>query len=102
VRLEPVRFDHQLLDGSWWPSSADLDAELRTLLPDLNRLCGPVTRLLLSAASWTTRPHQVISDGRVVSIGYLAGQSPAMMTVLCTGGDTFSIRVAPVPAASTE
>jgi hypothetical protein len=102
VRLEPVRDHHMLLDGSWWPDSGDLGAELCALLPILDQVRGPVTRLLLSAAGWKTRPHQVVLAERTVSVGYLADQPPSMMTVLCADGGSFMMRVAssgPVPAA---
>lgn len=100
VRFEPARFHGALLDGSWWPSSIELDAELRTLVPVLDHVRGPVTRLLLSAAGWATRPYQIIMGGRTVTIGYLAGHSPSMMTVLCADGGTFTMRVAPPGPAS--
>jgi len=94
VRFDPVWFHHNLLDGSWWPASTDLVVELPRLLPILNETHGPVTRLLLSAVGWTTRPHQISADGQTVSVGYLADQSPAMMTVLA-GGRTFILHVVP-------
>jgi hypothetical protein len=95
VRLQPVRFHDTLLDGSWWPASPDLAAELPALVPILDHVRGPVTRLLLSAVSWTTRPHHVVADGREVSVGYFAAQSPSLMTVLCADGGTFVLRVTP-------
>jgi hypothetical protein len=102
VWLEPVRDHHMLLDGSWWPDSGDLGTELCALLPILDQVRGPVTRLLLSAAGWKTRPHQVIVAERTVSVGYLSDQPPWMMTVLCADGGSFMMRVAssaPVPIA---
>jgi hypothetical protein len=102
VRLEPVRFHHMLLDGSWWPSSADLGTELRVLVPVLDHVRGPVTRLLLSAANWTARPHQIMAAGHTVSVGYMAGQSPSIMTVFCADGGTFTMRVAPPGPAPVE
>jgi len=92
VWLEPVCDHHTLFEGSWWPDSGDLGTELRALLPILDQVRGPVTRLLLSAAGWKTRPHGVVLADRTVSVGYLADQPPSMMTVLC-GGDTFMMRV---------
>jgi hypothetical protein len=94
VRLEPVWVHRTRLDGSWWPSSNDLGAQLRALVPVLDHVRGPVSRLLLSAAGWAARPHHIVADGRQVSIGYLAGQSPSMMTVLCADGGTFTMCVA--------
>jgi uncharacterized protein DUF5994 len=100
VRFDPVRLHHTVLDGSWWPESTDLGVELPLLLPALHEATGPVTRLLLSAAGWTTRPHQVSAAGRTVSVGYLADQSPSMMTVLGADGRTFILHV--VPAGPDE
>jgi len=101
VWLEPVRDHHLLLDGSWSPDSGDLGVQLRTLLPVLDQVRGPVTRLLLSAAGWKTRPHHVVLADRTVSVGYLADQPPSMMTVLCADGGSFMMRVAP-PGAPEE
>lgn len=99
VRPEPAP-DHPLLpDGSWWPRSGDLGVELRALLPILEQTRGPVTRLLLGAAGWKTRPHSVPLAGRTVSVGYLAGQPPSMVTVLRADGSTSTMRVV-LPGAS--
>jgi hypothetical protein len=103
VQLELIRFPDPLLDGSWWPNSTDLGVELPLLLPVLDHVRGPVTRLLLSVGNWTARPHWIVTDGRTVSIGYAAGQSPKMIKVFCVDGGTFTTRVAPpgpAPGAS--
>ena len=97
----PVQQTAAPFDGTWRPASADLCTELCALVPVLEGHRGPVTRLLLGAAGWTARPHEVVSGGRTVSVGYLAGQSPSMVTVLCADGSTFTMRVTPpVPATS--
>ncbi|MET3421744.1 hypothetical protein BJ973_000956 [Actinoplanes tereljensis] len=95
MRLEPVWLHHTLLDGTWWPESADPSLELPVMLSILQDAHGPVTRLLLSAAGWSARPHQVVMGGRPVSIGYCSDQSPSMMRVFCADGRTFILRVAP-------
>jgi Family of unknown function (DUF5994) len=95
AQFDPNGSRHPLLDGDWWPSTTDLGAELCALVPLLDHVRGPVTRLLLSAGGWATRPHHIITDGRTVTVGYLAGQSPATMTVLCADGGTFTMRVSP-------
>lgn len=84
-----------LLDGSWWPSPDDLGATLRALLPVLDQVRGPVARLLLGAAGWTTRPHQVVLADRTVGLENLAVQPPSMIIVRCVNGGTFSMHVAP-------
>jgi hypothetical protein len=95
VQLEPDRFLRPLLDGDWWPCSADLGAELRTLVPVLDQVRGPVARLLLSSEGWVTRPHEIIMDGRTVTVCYLADQAASVITVLCADGGTFTMRVTP-------
>jgi uncharacterized protein DUF5994 len=91
----PVRLRDAVLDGSWRPDSADLRVELPVLIPVLDHVRGLVTRLLLSAAGWTARPHHILAAGREVSVGYLSGQSPSTLTVLCADGGVFALRVAP-------
>jgi hypothetical protein len=41
------------------------------------------------------RPHHLVAAGRVITVRYLAGQSPAMVTVVCADGGAFTLRVAP-------
>ncbi|MEU4236205.1 DUF5994 family protein [Actinoplanes sp. NPDC026619] len=100
VRFEPLWDHHTWLAGTWWPGSGDPATELPELVPALDRAHGRVTRLLLSAAGWTARPHHVFAAGHAVSVSYQAGQSPCMMTVLCADGSSFTMHVAqpgPVP-----
>ena len=95
LTLDPADDQHLLLDGRWWPGPDDLGTTLRDVLPVLDRVRGPVSRLLLSAAGWTSRPHHVVLADRTVSLGYLAEQPPSMITVRCVDGGTFVMRVAP-------
>jgi hypothetical protein len=95
VRLEPSWLDRTRIEGSWWPSSGDPGVEVRTLVPVLEHVRGPVKRLLLGVAGWTARPPRVEAAGHSVSIGYMAGQSPTVMKVLCADGGTFIMRVTP-------
>jgi uncharacterized protein DUF5994 len=96
LRLDPVWFHDALLDGSWWPESADPSAELTAMLPILQEARGPVSRVLLSAAGWSARPHQIVADGRTITVGYCSDLSPSLMIVRCADGSSFSLRVAPV------
>jgi hypothetical protein len=97
LRLTPVPFHHLWLDGTWSPASPGLDRELRLLVPELDRARGPVQRLLLGAGGWTVRPNRIVTGGRTVTVGYLAGQSPWMMTVIGADGTTFGLLVTPPP-----
>jgi hypothetical protein len=95
MQPEPIPSPRPLLDGDWWPISTDLGAELRTLVPILDQVRGPVTRLLLSDGGWATRPHEITFDSRTVTVSYLTDQSPSAITVLCADGGTFTMRVTP-------
>jgi hypothetical protein len=90
---EPVRIPRPLLNGSWWPLSTDLGVELAVLLPALDHVRGPVKRLLLGVGGWKARPSRINADDRTVSVGYAAGQSPAMIKVFCVDGGSFTMRV---------
>jgi hypothetical protein len=46
LRLHPDRPAYTLLDGGWWPRSADPAAELPGLILALDERHGPVTRII--------------------------------------------------------
>jgi hypothetical protein len=93
VRFEPIRLHHMMFDGRWWPRSRDPAAELRALVPLLDRVNGPVCRLLLSAAGWTSRPHHIAVGNRTISLGYFSDQPPTTLTALCVDGGTVELLV---------
>jgi len=95
AELEPDRLPPPLLDDDWWPDPTDLDAELRNLIPVLDQVRGPVTQLTLSAESPVTPPQEITIDDRTVTVCYVAGQSPSVITVHCADGGTFTMRVTP-------
>ena len=53
LRLQPDQSGYALLDGAWWPRSADLAAELPGLVPALDDRHGRITRIMLGTADWT-------------------------------------------------
>jgi hypothetical protein len=93
VRIEPVQYHDAMLDGRWWPASDDPAAELPGLVEVLNGVRGPIVRLMLSAAGWATRPHQILAGGRVVSLGYFADRSPTLLTAISADGGTVTVLV---------
>jgi len=93
--LEPDQLPKPLLDDDWWPDPTDLGAELRSLIPVLDQVRGPVTQLVLSAESSVTPPREITIDDRTVTVRYVAGQSPSVVTVHCADGGTFTMRVTP-------
>jgi hypothetical protein len=98
VEWQPIRFHQMMLDGRWWPESRAPGVELPGLVRAVDDARGRVVRLLLSAAGWATRPHQVTVAGRTVTLGYFAERPPAMITAICADGSTVTLLVEPVGA----
>ncbi|WP_262479325.1 DUF5994 family protein [Actinoplanes lobatus] len=94
ARLTP-RPPVPLIDGMWWPSSPDLATELRLLLPALDHVRGPVTRLLLAVGDWTTTPHRIVMGDRTVTVGYTTCRPTTVITVICADGGSFTACMAP-------
>lgn len=87
LRLRPIPFGHAMLDGCWWPDSADPLAELPGLVRALDLRAAPVVRLLLSVAGWSRRPHEIEVSGRTVTLGYFADRPARLLTACRAGGD---------------
>ncbi|HZR53394.1 MAG TPA: DUF5994 family protein [Streptosporangiaceae bacterium] len=66
LRLGAALSRGTLLDGAWWPRSADPAAELPALITALEGRCGRVTRLMLGPAGWDSQPRRLAAAGRVV------------------------------------
>lgn len=97
LQLEPVRFGHTTLDGTWSPRSADPTAELPALIAALERAGGPLTRLLLSVVGWTRRPHEITLGDRTVSLGYFCDRPPALLTAVRADGATVTLLISAGP-----
>src|SRR6476660_3500857 len=52
LRLQPDRSVRTLLDGGWWPRSADPAAELPGLILALDKRHGSINRIMLGMADW--------------------------------------------------
>ena len=87
LRLQPDRPTYTLLDGGWWPRSADPAAELPGLILALDERHGPVSRIMLGMADWdSSRPRRLRIDGpagrRVVRLGWFATMPAGLLTAL--------------------
>src|SRR5207237_8067279 len=88
LRLQPDLAARRLLDGGWWPRSADPAAELPGLILALDERHGsfhPVTRIMLGMAGWDPgRPRRLQVGGpagsRVVRLGWFASQPAGLLT----------------------
>lgn len=72
VGLKPQDHRSGPVDGSWWPRSRDLHAELPQLLPELSGQLGLVNLVLYDFGGWSTSPGYVTSQERAVkTTGFL-------------------------------
>ena len=93
LRLEPTGSRRSLLDGGWWPHSADPVTELPGLVLAIDALRGPVTRLLLSASGWDSQPRRLQVADRILRLGYFASQPASLLTALCDNGDRVDLLI---------
>ncbi|WP_156178821.1 DUF5994 family protein [Saccharothrix sp. ST-888] len=58
------------LDGAWWPRSRDLLLELPSLVAELDKRWGRVTRITVNPAQWPAIPRRVPVAGHTVHVGW--------------------------------
>jgi hypothetical protein len=97
--LGPAPSRRTLLDGGWWPRSADPVAELPGLIRAIDDRCGRVTRLMLGPAGWDSQPRWLGGAGQVVSLDWFPGQPAGLLTAFCNGG---RVDVLVVPPGTAE
>jgi len=102
LRLDPDPTHRTQLDGCWWPGSTDPSAELPSLVRALETSRGPITRLQLSAAGWSRRPHGVDVAGRAVSLGYFSDQPATLLIATFAQGDCVALQVVPPETGADE
>jgi Family of unknown function (DUF5994) len=107
LRLQPAESGYALLDGAWWPRSADPAAELPGLIPALDARHGRIVRLMLGTAGWDdSKPHRISagSPGRAVKVGWFTTMPAGLLTAFsATGERTDLVTIPPQtaePAAS--
>jgi uncharacterized protein DUF5994 len=102
LRLQPAGTRHSLLDGGWWPRSLDPVAELPGLVLAIDRVHGPVTRLMLHVHDWGSHPRRLAVAGPVLRLGYFASHPTGLLTALCgRDGDRVDLLIVP-PATSRD
>ena len=100
LRLELTRSRRTLLDGGWWPRSGDPAAEFPGLIRAIDERCGRVTRLMLGPVGWDSQPRRLSVAGRVVKLGWFAGQPAGLLTVFC--GNSGRVDLVVVPPGTAE
>ena len=100
LRLQPDGPAYALLDGGWWPRSANPAAELPGLILALDKRRGPVSRIMLGMADWdSSRPRRLRIDGpagrRVVRLGWFATMPAGLLTATSTRGQRTDLLIVP-------
>ena len=95
LRLKPKAPAIGHVDGSWWPRSRDLVAELPALAEVLAIRLGPIRRVAYALAGWDAAPRRVEVDGTLIRLEGFRSQD--QYTVHVTGGDRRRISLLVVP-----
>jgi hypothetical protein len=100
LRLQPDLSARTLLDGGWWPRSADPAAELPGLILAIDERHGPVTQIMLGSAGWhASRPGRLRVDGpagsRTVRLGWYETMPAGLLTATAKAGRTDLLIVPP-------
>jgi Family of unknown function (DUF5994) len=89
--LRPDQSGAALLDGAWWPRSADPAAELPGLILALDERHGRITGVMVGTAGWdSSRPRRLRVDGpagsRIVRLGWFATMPAGLLTAISARG----------------
>ena len=100
LRLQPDLSARTLLDGGWWPRSADPAAELPGLILAIDERHGPVTQIMLGSAGWhASRPGRLRVNGpagsRTVRLGWYETMPAGLLTATARAGRTDLLTVPP-------
>jgi Family of unknown function (DUF5994) len=108
LRLQPDRSAYTLLDGGWWPRSADPAAELPGLILALDERHGPsnpITRIMLGMAGWNSSwPRRLRvedpSGPRVLRLGWFDNMPTGLLTATYRNGQRTDLLT--IPPDSSE
>ena len=83
LSLEPTASLETILDGAWWPRTADAVAELPGLIDALTSRHGTITHVLLNSADWAEpHPRDIHAGGRTVRLGWYTSQPTGLLTMI--------------------
>jgi hypothetical protein len=90
--MQRDRSGRTLLDGGWWPRSADPAAELPGLISALDERHGRITRVMLGTADWDASRPKRLSIGspparRLVKLGWFDTMPGGLLTVISSKGE---------------
>ena len=98
--LQPDRPAYTLLDGGWWPRSADPAAELPGLILVLDERYGAVSKIMLVMADWdSSRPRRMRIDcpagRRFMRLGWFAIMPAGLLTAIDADGHRADLLIVP-------
>ena len=105
--LGSARTPSTMLDGGWWPRSADLAAELPGLVLALQGHGPPgehgsVTHIMLRVSDWDSRPRRLhvegvegLTDTRVVRLSWFDTVPAGMLTAIYADGHRVGLLTVP-------
>src|SRR3954470_12738953 len=105
--LGSTRSSGTLLDGGWWPRSADPAAELPGLVLALQGHGppgdhGPIAHILLPVSDWDSRPGRLrvegvegLTDSRVVRVSWFDTLPAGLLTAISADGHRIDLLTVP-------
>jgi hypothetical protein len=70
-----------ILDGAWWPRSRDLLEELPSLVAEIRRRGGQISRVSYYPDTWEPAPRTVTVDGGIIKLGWFRSMDPHVLTL---------------------
>jgi Family of unknown function (DUF5994) len=100
LRLQPDGPACTLLDGGWWPRSADPAVDLPGLVVALDEQHGPVSKIMLGMADRdSSRLGRLWVDGpagrRVLRLGWFAAMPAGLLTAIYADGHRTDLLIVP-------
>lgn len=95
LQLRPIRPTEPDLDGTFWPRSRELSAELPTLLTTMSADLGPITLIGYHRDAWNPAPDQIMLADRDVHLVGFVSDSPPTMVIIAGSGRCLTLRVLP-------
>ena len=97
--MQQHRSGRALLDGGWWPRSADPAAELPELILALDGRSGRIIRVMLGTADWDASRPRRLSIGppgsRVVRLGWFDTMPAGLLTAISASGERTDLVTVP-------
>jgi hypothetical protein len=101
LRIQPDRSGRTLLDGGWWPRSADPAAELPGLISALDERHGRITTVMLGTSDWDASRPRRLSIGsppgrRLVKLGWFDTMPGGLLTAITSKGERTDLVTIPL------